>query len=80
MEIARQIRSEISRLSLIPEEEIKDETRLLGQGILDSFSLLGMIEFLESSFQIKILPKHLNETYFGTLGAIEALVVMLQKE
>jgi acyl carrier protein len=78
--IKEHIRSEISRLSMMPAEDIKNDTPLFKMNVLDSLSFLELITSLETGFHVKIEPKHLNERYFGTVDAVESLIVMLISE
>ena len=64
MDIRQEIKKEISRLSLIPVDEIKDNTPILDKGVVDSVSLLELILFLESNFHIRIEPKHLTQQFY----------------
>jgi acyl carrier protein len=56
-------------------ENLKDDTPLMGSGVLDSLALLQIVQFLETKFSIKIDSTDLNVKNFGNLISIENFVV-----
>lgn len=56
------------------EEEITYDTPLISSGYVDSFSMISLLVFLESSFNIKIPPSKATPEAFDSINKIVALV------
>lgn len=54
---------------------IDSETQLVEEGILDSITILYLIEELEQEYDIKIDLKEVTESNFSTINAICNLVM-----
>lgn len=54
--------------------DLTSSTPLFQYGILDSFALFGLINFIEEEFSIPIQLEHLRTEDFATIGTISALV------
>ena len=52
-----------------------DETDMQRMGILDSFSTLALVAFLEETFKVQIEPVEINAESFRNVTAIASLVV-----
>lgn len=59
---------------------IDSETSLLDEGILDSISILYLIEELEKKYGIKIEMEVVNEDNFSTVSNIASLVTDMMNE
>lgn len=55
-------------------EEITPQTGLLEQGLLDSIGLVGLIQFLESEFELKIPEADLTSELFETPASIAGYI------
>lgn len=55
-------------------ENIGDETQLIESGVLDSFSVVKLMMFVEKEFNIKIDIEDLTEENISSLVKIEELV------
>lgn len=69
--ILRFIRDEISTLS---GERIDADTELFRSGLLDSLSLVSLIDYLESAFAIRVRAGEIVVENFETVRHIEAYV------
>jgi acyl carrier protein len=56
------------------DAELTDGYPLLERAVLDSTSLLELVDFLESRFGVVIDEEDLVPDHFGTIGDIAALV------
>jgi acyl carrier protein len=56
------------------ERGLNDETDLHQLGVLDSFSTLSLIAFLEGTFKVQIEPSEINAESLRSIEAIAALV------
>lgn len=52
-----------------------DDTDLQQSGILDSFSTLSTIGFLESTFKVQLEPAEINAETFKTVNTLSKLVL-----
>jgi acyl carrier protein len=52
--------------------EVDDETALFSTGIIDSFSLVAVITFIETQEGIKVDPMDVNLDNFDTINSILA--------
>jgi acyl carrier protein len=73
--IKSKIRQFILKASYLPEDQIKNETMIFVQGILDSMGFITLINFLEESFSVKANDNDLVETNFESIDAIADFVV-----
>lgn len=63
--------------NFIPDGEsstFTDETDLKASGILDSFSTLNLVSFLEKRFQVRLQPEDVASGNLFSLSRIEWLV------
>ena len=63
-----------------PNINYESETRLIDDGLLDSFSILTLIPELEDTFGIEITPVDLVPVNFNSAQAIWSMVNRLQEE
>ncbi len=52
-----------------------DDTDMQRMGILDSFSTLALVAFLEETFKVQIEPVEINAESFRNVNAIASLVL-----
>ncbi|MCX6330429.1 MAG: acyl carrier protein [Bacteroidia bacterium] len=55
-------------------DEITYDTPLISSGIVDSFSMVSLLVFLENKFKIKIPPQKATPEAFDSVNKIVALV------
>jgi acyl carrier protein len=62
--------------NVVKDKQVKVEanTSLIAKGLLDSLEILGLIEFVESQFKIKLKNEDMNPDYFETPAAVSRLV------
>jgi acyl carrier protein len=54
---------------------LDDETDLQQAGVLDSFSTLDLVAFLDETFHVQIEPSDINGETFRTVATIAKLVL-----
>lgn len=63
-----------------PDVNFEEETALVSNGILDSFSIVNLVAELNDAFDIEITASDLVVENFDSAAAILALVERLQDE
>lgn len=58
--------------------DFEKETKLIDDGILDSFDIISIVSELNDNFEIEITADELEPENFNTLDAIVKLVEVLQ--
>jgi acyl carrier protein len=58
---------------------LKDDTPLLGSGIIDSLAMLDVLEFLEKSFAMTISDEELTPENFGSIRCLVSFVESKRK-
>lgn len=53
---------------------VKDDDLLLEEGIIDSFGIMALLEFVEQTFSIRVDGDDLQPDNFRSIEAISALV------
>jgi acyl carrier protein len=56
------------------ERGLEPNTDLQEAGVLDSFSMLSLVGFLESTYQVRFEPSDINPETFRTVETIAACV------
>ena len=56
------------------EENLESDASLLESGVIDSTSVLELVEFIEATFKIKIADSDLNHEHFDTIDRISQFV------
>ncbi len=59
---------------LSPDGSLNPDTSLLQSGIIDSLGMVGLVQFLEETFNIRIDDEDMVPDNFDTLAAMAALV------
>lgn len=62
-------------LYMRPDLELREDTSLMGDGIVDSMGVMEVIAFLEEEFGVVVADADVTEENLGTLRAISAYVV-----
>jgi acyl carrier protein len=57
------------------ERGFDEQTDLQQTGILDSFSTLSLVAFMEDSFEIRLDPADVNSETFRTIDSVTRLVL-----
>lgn len=65
---------------LRPDVEFETETKLIDDGILDSFDIVSLVSELNSEFDIEINVMDLEPVNFNSAKAMLELIVKLQEE
>lgn len=65
---------------LRPDVEFEKETKLIDDGILDSFDIVSLVSELNSEFDVEINVMDLEPENFNTVSAMLELIVKLQEE
>jgi thioesterase domain-containing protein/acyl carrier protein len=75
--IEEQLKSYIFKQFLYENADVvlDDNLLLLEEGIIDSFGILGLINFIEKQFNLKISLSTVVSANFRTIGAIKSLVM-----
>jgi acyl carrier protein len=56
------------------DREVREDTRLISSGIVDSFSMVSLKRFLEKTYAIQIPDAEATPAAFDTVQGIAALV------
>jgi len=73
-EIASQIKEIICDDIGIDFEEIQDSTLLLSSGLVDSFTFVSVVTFIESDYNIEFSQEELVLENFDTINAIKMVL------
>ena len=74
LQISDKIRQFIIQTSYIPADQVKDETLIFEQGIMDSMGFISIIGYLEDTFNVSPLDNELVEANFESIDAITNFV------
>ena len=61
-------------LYMRPDWTLRDEDAMLGSGVIDSVGVVELVEFLESTFDIKVTDEEVTEKNLGSLSAVGRFV------
>ena len=73
-EIKNKIKEYIVETSYVSPEEVKDESLIFIEGLLDSMGFIMLINFIEETFDIKAKDSELLEDNFESVNAIAQFV------
>ena len=62
------------------EQEVKEDTMLLDEGIIDSVSILYLISEIEDRYEIHVSLEDVNEKNFASIDAISTYVCKMKSE
>ena len=65
---------------LRPDVDFANETKLITDGILDSFDIVALVGELNDAFDIEIKPNNLVPDNFNSAKALYALIERLMEE
>lgn len=65
---------------LRPDVEFEKETKLIDDGVLDSFDIVSLVSELNSEFDIEINVMDLEPVNFNSVDAMLELIERLQEE
>ena len=74
LEAKENIKKYIVETSYVPTEKVQDDTLIFVDGIFDSMGFLGLINFMEDSFNIKAQDAELLEENFESVNAIASFI------
>lgn len=74
MSIEGQLRSFICECFGIDEQDVDLDTELFSSGMLDSFSMVSLVEFIEQTASIKFGTFDLNMSNLDSISAMLAFV------
>ena len=57
-----------------PDYALRDDARLLDEGIVDSMGAVELVAFLEDQFGVSIPDDEITEDNFGTIASIAGFV------
>lgn len=72
--IQKELLNGAETIDLLPEDE------LLGSGLIDSLGIMKLIQFIETSYEVKIPPEDMVIENFITVEAIENYLQTLKVE
>jgi acyl carrier protein len=72
--IQEKIRQFIVKTTYVDDEQVKNDTRIFEQGIMDSMGLMSLITFIEESFSLQAKDNELLEANFESVDAIARFV------
>jgi|APSaa5957512535_1039671.scaffolds.fasta_scaffold752593_1 acyl carrier protein len=59
---------------------IDPDTDLIGSGVIDSFGIVGIIEFLEDRYDITVADDDIDPEIFRTVRTIEAYIQTMKAD
>lgn len=62
-----------------PDVDFKSEKHLVGDGILDSFDVITIVDEIKEKFEIDIKPRYLTVNNFSSIESIWDLIEQLRK-
>ena len=68
------VKKYVLEASLSDVKDLKDETLIFEEGLLDSMGLLFLIEFLNEEFKVEVNDEELNTKNFETINSIVSFV------
>ncbi len=63
-----------------PDVEFEKETRLIDDGVLDSFDIISIVQEMNEAFDVDIDVEDLEPYNFNTVDAMLELIAKLQAE
>ena len=75
VQIQEKIKQFILKTSYISEDQVKNDTLIFAQGIMDSMGFISIIGFIEDNFALTILDNELLEANFESVNAIAEFVL-----
>lgn len=66
--------------NLRPDVDFREESKLIDNGILDSFDIITLVANLSEEFEIEIRPAELVPENFNSADSLWAMIQRLQEE
>ena len=63
-----------------PDVDFMNETKLIDDGIIDSFDIIAIVSELNEEFDVQIPIDDLEPKHFNTVEAIHDLIIKLQED
>jgi acyl carrier protein len=79
LQIQEKIKEFILRTSYISADQVKNDTLIFAEGIMDSMGFISIISFIEEEFSIMISDNELLEANFESINAIAEFVFRKQQ-
>jgi acyl carrier protein len=75
-EIKKEVRQFIAENVLlgVHQASIEDVTPLITGGLIDSIGMIGLVDFLETRFEVEFMPREIDVHSLNTLERIEELI------
>ena len=74
IKIANKLNSFICENFFVEENEFNNDESLIDQDIIDSFGLVEIFTFMESSFNIRINENQMSRDNFGTFNKMVSFI------
>jgi acyl carrier protein len=76
MEIKTEVRQFIAKNVLlgVHQTTIEDATPLITGGLIDSIGMIGLVDFIETRFEVEFMPREIDVHSLDTLERIEELI------
>jgi acyl carrier protein len=74
IQIQEQIKQFILKTSYVSEDQVKNDTLIFAEGIMDSMGFISIIGFIEDNFSITTNDNELLEANFESINAIADFV------
>jgi len=65
----------VKQFPLARSRDIADDTPLLEAGIVDSLGVLGLVGFIEQTFEVEVSDDDLLPEHFRSIGSMAAFVL-----
>ncbi|HAQ19998.1 MAG TPA: hypothetical protein DCR40_12320 [Prolixibacteraceae bacterium] len=75
VQIQEKIKQFVINTSYVSEDQVKNDTLIFTQGIMDSMGFISIIEFIEESFSVTAADNELIEANFESVQAIANFVL-----
>jgi acyl carrier protein len=79
-DFVKPLRDFVLQVHLDEGEELTEDTPLLEWAILDSFTLVELLQYVEDQFDIAVPNQEVTPENFGSLRRIDALLNRLEAE
>ena len=79
LQIQEQIKQFILKTSYVSADQVKNDTLIFAEGIMDSMGFISIISFIEEEFSIITSDNELLEANFESINAIADFVFRKQQ-
>lgn len=74
IQIQEKVKEFILKTSYISSDQVKNDSLIFADGIMDSMGFISIISFIEDDFSIETLDNELLESNFESINAISNFV------